>query len=106
MNIPLPNTRLGESTVIASTVYYDDGERPNEYTVLLLGPTPPYFTVAILAELSTDSDGTSGQDRKSYTDDQDRESYAILKWLMIDSTEPMANIVTAVDEYQQWGGDA
>lgn len=40
---PMPGDRLSGCTVIASVVFYDDGERPDSWIVLLLAAEPPYY---------------------------------------------------------------
>lgn len=70
---PMPNDKIGERTVIASTYYTDD-----IVTVLFLNPTVPFFTVAQVDLRNGD---------------------------LADWGSRHENIVPAVREYEQNGGD-
>ena len=91
LRFPLPNTRLGDSIVVASCYYRElmDGDRawmdPEDdwpdvvFLVLLLNPTSPYFTVA----------------HTGYVNGK----HSIL------ASESHFNIVDVVKTYEDWGGD-
>lgn len=81
----LPNDKISvpvssgwvNATVVASVVYNADG--PIIQTLLLLLPNSPYFQVAI------------------YNPDEGM--------VRAELSERIENIVPAVEQYQQWGGD-
>ena len=85
---PMPNDQLAGRIVVASVDYYAD-ERGEVALVLLLEPEAPYFTVAhyALTEITEDASNvgmTAGE---------------------LDILGRFSNIVPAVEEYTQSGGD-
>lgn len=97
---PMPNDKIGGGTVIASVEYFDD-ERGAVALVLLLNPDPPYFTVAHYA-LTDVAGGVSGVARGWTSADSVLTPYTRGELDVIGSFE---NIVPAVREYEQNGGD-
>jgi len=92
---PMPNDALSHRIVIASTTYIDD-QRGELVLVLLLEREPPYFTVALYA--TTDFDPTANP---HITEDQGPAHNAG----DITVLGRHENIVPAVREYEQSGGD-
>lgn len=89
MKPPLPGDDLWEGetrlTVVASVLLSDDPDRPEEWTVLLLRPVAPYFLVATVIPRWEDN----------------RPGWQIRTV----AGPPISNIVPAVEQYKQWGGD-
>lgn len=85
MLFPMPNDRLGDSTVVASVMYRDD----DIALVLLLNPAPPFFTVAHYYMYDTPAEG-SAPARKA------GDLFVYGRAL---------NIVPAVRMYEESGGD-
>lgn len=50
LDLPRPNDRILNRTVVASVWFRDDADKPALATVLLLNREPPYFRVAGLIE--------------------------------------------------------
>lgn len=90
MNVPfpMPNTKIDDRIVVAAVDYFDD-ERGSVALVLLLEPEAPFFTVAhyALTDVAGDSVTTP------YVAGE------------LDSLGRFSNIVEAVREYEQSGGD-
>jgi hypothetical protein len=84
---PMPNDRLGDSTVVASVTYRDE---PTEIaTVLLLNKEPPFFTVAHYYLEAIEASGM----------------YPARAEGELEGLGDEYNIVPAVEWYQQSGGD-
>ena len=90
---PMPGDRIEKRTVVASAEYFDD-ERGSVALVLLLNQQPPYFTVAHYA--LTDVKGGEGIYPEVVTEYTRGE---------VDVIGSFENIVPAVREYEQSGGD-
>lgn len=85
---PMPNDVIEDKIVVASAQYIDD-ERGSIALVLLLTKVPPFFAVALYAQ-------TDIADDKGFRPYKAGEAYVIGQhW----------NIVPAVREYEQSGGD-
>lgn len=86
----LPGNKINDGTIVASVVYRDsdeDGKQLDriEWTVIVLNPQPPYYTVMTLAPATPDTAPTAG-------------------WhIFYEQDHP--NIVPAVRDYEQNGGD-
>lgn len=76
--LPLPNDLFGGSVVVASVWITDEGEEPSAL-VILLGQGPPYYTVGDL-------------------------TWRLGAW-HLSGARSHPNIVPAVEDYQQNGGD-
>lgn len=74
---PLPNDVIGDSIVVASVVYNEDDYKEAIFLVLLLNKQPPFFTVATMYWPSEE----------------------------IIARENHFNIVHAIEEYKDSGGD-
>jgi hypothetical protein len=85
---PMPNDKIGDATVLASVEYFDD-ERGAVSLVLLLEQTSPFFTVAHYAR----------------TDVRSNDETTAYKAGEVDVIGRFWNIVEAVREYEQSGGD-
>lgn len=96
LDFPLPGTRIGDRTVIASTYYFDD-DRGTVALVLLLNKQEPYFTVAHYA--LTDVQG--GENVWAAYGPDEVTDYAAGE---LDVIGTFSNIVPAVREYEQSGG--
>lgn len=95
MDFPLPNDRIGGYIVIASVSAIAD-ERGETATVLLLAPKPPYFAVGEYA-ISDFDPALSG--------DAFLRTGFVRPAGNIDIYGTFENIVPAVREYEQNGGD-
>jgi hypothetical protein len=95
---PMPNDRLPVTVdgtlvfamVIGSVYYYDDN-RGEAYSVVLLLPTAPFFATAIIEPTNA-------------TDDEPDEPATVTAH-HITYAKRFDNIVEAIDDYQQIGGE-
>lgn len=86
---PMPNDRVGRGQIVVASVTYIDDERGDIALVLLLNQKPPYFTVAHYAMTDiVGDDVTTPYERGE-----------------IDEIGSFLNIVDAIREYEQSGGD-
>lgn len=99
MRCPLPNNKIGDSTVVASCYYRDWTEHDEQYrgadddwpatvyTVLLLLPHAPYFMIAHVA------------DNDTIHTDNGKQLWKIL------GSDTAFNIFEALKLYEEYGGD-
>lgn len=90
-DVPLPGQLLDYRLIIASVVYTDEDPEQVTWTLLLLRPQSPYFQVVMITVLP------------------DIEGRAVMRhgnrWRIDEENDPILNIVPAVDQYKEWGGD-